>query len=75
MNLKIYSLKQKFSPNAKFYAIHAGLECGVFITKNRNLKVASIGPNIFGAHSVNEKVQISSIKKIENTVREIIKNI
>lgn len=66
---------QKFSPNAKFYAIHAGLECGVFITKNRNLKVASIGPNIFGAHSVNEKVQISSIKKIENTVREIIKNI
>lgn len=65
-------LKKQIS-NAKLDAVHAGLECGVFLAKNPKLKVASIGPNIFSPHSVNEKCEIKSIEIIENVVRDIVK--
>lgn len=41
--------------------IHAGLECGLFKSLNPKLDVISIGPDIYGAHSVTERVRISSV--------------
>ncbi len=41
--------------------IHAGLECGLFKKLNPKLDIISIGPDIYGAHSCNEKVRISSV--------------
>jgi dipeptidase D len=44
-------------------AIHAGLECGLLIEKIPGMDAVSIGPEIRGAHSPEEKVQISSVQK------------
>ncbi len=44
-------------------AIHAGLECGLFLDKNPNLDMISIGPDIFDNHSPAEKCRISSVAR------------
>ena len=65
---------QKYNKKAKFVAVHAGLECGVFLAKQSDLKVASIGPNIFAPHSINEKLEVKSADLIYKVVDEIVKN-
>ena len=42
-------------------AIHAGLECGLLGEKVPGLDMISFGPQIEGAHSPDERVQISSV--------------
>jgi dipeptidase D len=53
-----------FDVEAGLLAIHAGLECGLLTEKYPDLDIVSFGPNIQGAHSPDEKVQISSVQKI-----------
>ena len=42
-------------------AIHAGLECGVFTQNIKGADVVSIGPNIYGAHTPEERMDIKSV--------------
>jgi dipeptidase D len=56
--------KQAFGVDAELLAIHAGLECGLLTEKYPALDIVSFGPNIRGAHSPDETVQISSVQKI-----------
>ena len=44
-------------------AIHAGLECGILVSKIKDLDVISIGPNIRGAHTPEEYMEIDSVGK------------
>jgi dipeptidase D len=44
-------------------ACHAGLECGILGTHYPDMQMISFGPNIHGAHSPDECVQISSVQK------------
>jgi dipeptidase D len=44
-------------------ACHAGLECGIIGAHYPDMEMISFGPNIRGAHSPDEKVQISSVQK------------
>lgn len=41
--------------------IHAGLECGILLGKYPNLDVLSFGPDIRGAHSPDEQVNVASV--------------
>ena len=45
-------------------AVHAGLECGILGTNYPGIEMISFGPNIRGAHSPDEKCQISSVQKV-----------
>lgn len=56
-------------------ACHAGLECGILGTNYPDMDMISFGPNIKGAHSPDERAQISSVKKYWKFVLEILKNI
>lgn len=56
-------------------ACHAGLECGILGTNYPDMEMISFGPNIKGAHSPDEKAQISSVQKYWKFVMEILKNI
>ena len=56
--------KRAFGKDAGLLAIHAGLECGLLTEKYPDLDIVSFGPNITGAHSPDEKVQVSSVQKI-----------
>lgn len=56
-------------------ACHAGLECGILGTNYPKMDMISFGPNIKGAHSPDERVQISSVQKFWKFVLEILKHI
>ena len=56
-------------------ACHAGLECGILGTNYPDMEMISFGPNIKGAHSPDERAQISSVQKFWVFVLEILKNI
>lgn len=46
--------------------IHAGLECGLIISKlsDKEIDAIAIGPNVYGAHTPDEKLDIESCKKV-----------
>ncbi len=44
-------------------ACHAGLECGILGKNYPDVEMISFGPNIRGAHSPDERVQVSSVQK------------
>ena len=54
---------------------HGGLECGVFFTKNRELDIVSIGPDITGAHSQKETLSISSTNRVYEHLKKVLKEI
>jgi dipeptidase D len=56
-------------------ACHAGLECGILGTNYPKMDMISFGPNIKGAHSPDERAQISSVQKYWKFVLEILKQI
>lgn len=56
-------------------ACHAGLECGILGQNYPDMEMISFGPNIKGAHSPDERAQISSAQKYWNFVLEILKEI
>lgn len=49
-----------FKEEPKVLAIHAGLECGLFLEKYPYLDMVSIGPQMVGVHSPQERLSISS---------------
>ncbi|WP_299368673.1 aminoacyl-histidine dipeptidase [Winogradskyella sp.] len=56
-------------------ACHAGLECGILGQNYPDMDMISFGPNIKGAHSPDERAQISSAQKYWEFVLEILKHI
>lgn len=67
--------RKMFKAEPKVDAIHAGLECGIIGAPYPAMQMISFGPNIYGAHSPDERVQISSVQKFWSYLLEILKNI
>ncbi|MBK9719926.1 MAG: aminoacyl-histidine dipeptidase [Saprospiraceae bacterium] len=67
--------KEMNADNALVSACHAGLECGILGSNYPNMEMISFGPNIRGAHSPDEKVQISSVQKFWNFFLEVLNRI
>lgn len=55
-----------FGSEATVTACHAGLECGILGKNYPEVEMISFGPNIRGAHSPDERVQVSSVQKFWN---------
>lgn len=54
-------------------AIHAGLECGLLSGKIEGLDCVSIGPDMFHVHTTDEKLSISSTKRVWEYLVEVLK--
>ncbi|UXX80875.1 aminoacyl-histidine dipeptidase [Reichenbachiella carrageenanivorans] len=67
--------QKQFGHKADVSACHAGLECGILGTNYPEMEMISFGPNIRGAHSPDECVQISSVQKYWPFLLETLKNI
>ncbi|MDO5523120.1 MAG: aminoacyl-histidine dipeptidase [Bacteroidia bacterium] len=67
--------KKLYNKNAKVKAIHAGLECGLFLEKYPGLDMISIGPDMTDVHSPDEKMKISSVGKFWDYLVKILENI
>ena len=57
------------------YAIHAGVECGLFQEKLGDIDMISMGPDMIDIHTPNEQLSISSTKRVWEYLKEILKNI
>lgn len=67
--------QEMFNEPAHVNAVHAGLECGIIGTNYPDVQMISFGPNIYGAHSPDEKVQISSVQKFWKYFLEALQRI
>ena len=56
-------------------AIHAGLECGLFSEKFPGLEMVSIGPEMKGVHSPDERLLIPSVKRTFDILINVLKKI
>lgn len=55
--------------------IHAGVECGLFSEKMPGLDCVSYGPDIFDIHTPQERLSISSTKRIYEYTVEVLKRL
>lgn len=55
--------------------IHAGVECGLFSEKMPGLDCVSYGPDIFDIHTPQERLSISSTKRVYEYTLEVLKRL
>jgi dipeptidase D len=61
-----------FAEEPHVLACHAGLECGIIGQNYPDMEMISFGPNIRGAHSPDETVQVSSVQKTWKLLTETL---
>ena len=61
-----------FDKKAKVRAIHAGLECGLFLKKYPYLDMISIGPTMRGVHSPDERLSIEATQNCWKWLADIL---
>lgn len=66
--------KQLFGEDAKIKAIHAGLECGLFLEKAPHLDMISFGPTMRGVHSPDERLDIASTGRWWHHLQLLLEN-
>lgn len=65
--------EEMFGKKPLIEGVHAGLECGILISKRPKLDAISIGPDILNIHTVNEKLDIESAERTWELVKAILK--
>lgn len=75
LKVAVETHKELFGYEPKIKAIHAGLECGLFLKKYPALDMISIGPTLRGVHSPDERIHIPSVDKFWQHLLAILKNI
>ncbi len=75
--LKLLKTKYEslFKEEPRVVACHAGLECGILGQNYPEMDMISFGPTIRGAHSPDERVQISSVQKFWKFLLTILEDI
>jgi len=68
------SYESVFGNIPKVKAIHAGLECGLFLEKYPYLDMVSFGPTIKGAHSPDERLEIKTVQMFWDWLLHILEN-
>ena len=64
-----------FGTEPKVRAIHAGLECGLFLEKYPHLEMVSFGPTLRGVHSPDERLEIATVDKFWKLLVELLKRV
>ena len=77
LNSQILSVAEKsyeklFAVQPKVKAIHAGLECGLFLKKYPHLDMISIGPTMRGVHSPDERLEIETVGRVWSWLTDIL---
>lgn len=64
-----------FGKEPEVKAIHAGLECGLFLDKYPHLDMVSFGPTMRGVHSPDERLEIKTVEMFWNHLIDVLKHI
>lgn len=68
------SYKRLFKKEPVVRAIHAGLECGLFLEKYPYLDMISIGPTLRNVHSPDERIEIKTVEMWWKHLLDILLN-
>ena len=67
--------RRLFGTEPKVRAIHAGLECGLFLEKYPDLDMVSFGPTLRGVHSPDERIEIATVPKFWKLLCETLRTL
>jgi len=67
--------KNLFGKEVIIQAIHAGLECAFFSNYYPDMEMISLGPDVLGGHSPDERLNIRSVSKIWKFLIALLKNL
>ncbi|MDR0724743.1 MAG: aminoacyl-histidine dipeptidase [Prevotellaceae bacterium] len=67
--------RKLFNEEPKVKAVHAGLECGLFLEKNHELDMISFGPTIKDVHSPRERLEIATVDRFWKLLINILAEI
>ena len=70
----VAAYKKLFGKEPEVKAIHAGLECGLFLEKFPHLDMISFGPTLRGVHAPGEKLELASLDKFVAHLNEVVLN-
>ena len=73
--IAVRTYKELFGHEPKVRAIHAGLECGLFLTAYPDLDMISIGPTLRGVHSPSERLELATVPMVFDHLLAILRNI
>ena len=71
----VQAYRNLFAAEPKVRAIHAGVECGLFVEKYPHLEMVSFGPTLRGVHSPDERLEIATVDKFWKLLVELLKRI
>lgn len=68
----VESYEKLFGEKPLVLAIHAGLECGLFLDKFPDLDMISFGPTLRGVHAPGEKMELASLEKFVRHLEDVV---
>lgn len=74
-DIMVKSYTELYGEEPVVTAIHAGLECGILAGKINNMDAVSFGPNIYHAHTPQEKMEIASVERCWEYLKAILKKL
>ena len=72
-DMMIEVFRKQYGKEPVIEAIHAGLECGMFAQKIKDLDCISIGPDLKDVHTPDESMDIASVKRVWEFLLEVLK--
>jgi Xaa-His dipeptidase len=75
MRLSAEAYEELFGVKPAIKAIHAGLECGLFLANNPGLDMVSFGPTMTGVHSPDEQLLIPTVDKFWRHLELVLKKV
>ncbi|MCF0174388.1 MAG: beta-Ala-His dipeptidase [Bacteroidales bacterium] len=68
----VAAYKELFDVEPVVRAIHAGLECGLFLEKYPDLDMISFGPTLRGVHAPGERLDLASLEKFVLLLNKVL---
>ena len=75
LDIAVRAYKELFGRDPQVKAIHAGLECGLFLDAYPDLDMISIGPTLRGVHSPSERLELATVPMVFDHLLAILRNI
>lgn len=70
----ITEYRRLFGKEPEVQAIHAGLECGMFVNQLPDLDCISLGPDMKGVHTYEETLDIASTERVWKLLTAVLEN-
>ena len=75
LDISVRAYRELFGRDPQVKAIHAGLECGLFLAAYPDLDMISIGPTLRGVHSPSERLELATVPMVFDHLLAILRKV